>query len=407
MGAALPGHFREVWIGDFEFYSDPGEVPVPVCAVFREMKTGRTYRLWQDELLAMTHAPFSTGTDVLFVAYYASAEMGCFLKLGWPLPRWILDLFTEFRALNNGLVVPSGNGLLGAMVAYRLDSITADEKTEMRDLVLSKGPWSTAQRHAILDYCERDVRALEELFPEMLPQIIKTDRHPGKAMSRSLHRGRYMKAVARMEFAGIPIDTVTLRRISEKWEPLKTELIAEVDTGYHVYENGRFVTAKFEDFLRRSSIPWPRLECGRLALDDNTFRDMARAYPQISALRELRHSLTDLRLNALSVGSDGRNRCLISPYRARTGRNQPSNSKFIFGPSVWIRGLIQPPPGRGIAYVDFRSQEIGIAAALSGDELLMEGYRSGDPYLSFAIMAGLAPIGATKQTHKEIGRAHV
>jgi hypothetical protein len=38
-----------------------------------------------------------------------------------------------------------------------------------------------------------------------------------------------------------------------------------------------------------------------------------------------------------------------------TGRNQTSNAKFILGPARWMRGLIRPPEGHGIAYVDFSS----------------------------------------------------
>jgi DNA polymerase I-like protein with 3'-5' exonuclease and polymerase domains len=90
----------------------------------------------------------------------------------------------------------------------------------------------------------------------------------------------------------------------------------------------------------------------------------------------------------------------LSPFRARTGRNQPSNSKFIFGPSVWLRGLIRPKPGWGLAYVDWSQQEFGIAAALSGDPAMLEAYRSGDPYLAFAMQAGAVPATATKKTHE-------
>ena len=55
-----------------------------------------------------------------------------------------------------------------------------------------------------------------------------------------------------------------------------------------------------------------------------------------------------------------------------------------------------------LAYCDWSSQEIAIAAALSGDELLWNAYESGDPYIAFAIQASLAPPGATKKTHKDI-----
>jgi DNA polymerase I-like protein with 3'-5' exonuclease and polymerase domains len=119
----------------------------------------------------------------------------------------------------------------------------------------------------------------------------------------------------------------------------------------------------------------------------------------VSPLRELRSSLSDLRLNDLAVGADARNRTILSAFRSRTGRNQPSNGKFIFGPSVWLRGLIKPPPGHAVAYVDWSQQEIGIAAALSGDRALKNAYLSGDCYLAFAKQANAVPHDATKASH--------
>jgi DNA polymerase-1 len=67
-----------------------------------------------------------------------------------------------------------------------------------------------------------------------------------------------------------------------------------------------------------------------------------------------------------------------------------------------MRALIRPPEGHGIAYVDFAAQEIGLAATLSGDARMLEGYLSGDPHIHFAVMAGLAPPGANKRTHPQI-----
>ena len=125
----------------------------------------------------------------------------------------------------------------------------------------------------------------------------------------------------------------------------------------------------------RSRIPWPVLPSGSLCLDKATFREMAKAYSIISPLRELRHALSDMRQIGLTVGDDGRNRTGLWAFGSKTGRNQPSNAKFIFGPSVWLRGLIKPPPGHAIAYIDWSSQEVAIAAALSGDEAMMEDYK--------------------------------
>jgi DNA polymerase I len=384
---ALP--FAEIWLVDFEFHAGRGDLPQPVCLVAFELRSGRKLRVWQDEFGASP--PYPTGPDTLFVAYYASAELGCHLTLGWPLPERILDLFVEFRNRTNGIPPICGNGLLGALAHFGLDGIGATEKEEMRDLVLRGGPWSPKEREAIVDYCEGDVDSLARLLPAMLDGI---------DLPRALLRGRYMAAAARIEHHGVPIDTATLARLKCHWTHIQDRLIAAIDASYGVYEGRTFKADRFAEWLERSGLPWPRLESGNLDLSDDAFREMARAHSAVAPLRELRSALSEMRLNDLAVGQDGRNRALLSVFRSRTGRNQPSNTQFIFGPSVWLRGLIQPPPGYGIAYIDWSQQEFGIAAALSSDLKMMEAYHSGDPYLAFAKQAGAVPVDATKQSHK-------
>ena len=51
---------------------------------------------------------------------------------------------------------------------------------------------------------------------------------------------------------------------------------------------------------------------------DQTFREMAGKYPHIEPLRELRYSLSKLRLNDLAVGSDHRNRAPLWAYGTKT-----------------------------------------------------------------------------------------
>ena len=155
----------------------------------------------------------------------------------------------------------------------------------------------------------------------------------------------------------------------------------------------------FEQYLERKGILWTHLESGRLDLSDQTFREMSKIVPEIAPLRELRHALSEMRLNDLAVGSDGRNRCLLSAFGARSGRNTPSNKEFIFGPAVWLRNLIKPLAGHGLAYIDWIQQEFGIAAALSGDPAMLEAYQSGDCYLAFAKQARAIPTDATKGSH--------
>jgi hypothetical protein len=380
--------FREVVVVDFEYIATPGNRPIPVCLVAHELRSGRRFRVWHDQF---GPAPaYATGPDVLFVAYLASAELGCYRVLGWPMPERILDLFVEFRVRTNGLGTPAGNGLLGACAYFCLDTIGAAEKGGMIDLILRGGPWSDDERSAILDYCESDVVALARLLEAMLPKI---------DLGRALLRGRYMAAVAAMEHAGTPIDAPMLQILRERWLEIQDQLIAAIDTDYGVYDGRTFKSDLFARWLVKHDIAWPLLDTGRLDLDRDTFRQQARAHPAVAPLNELRSSLSELRLNDLAVGDDGRNRTLLSPFRSRTGRNQPSNAKHIFGPATWIRGLIKPPPGHAVAYIDWSQQEVGIAAALSGDQALQEAYASGDVYLSFAKQAKAVPPDATKATH--------
>jgi hypothetical protein len=538
--------FNEIWLVDFEFSAPDGERPRPLCFVAKEARTGRAIREWLDD--APARPPFAIGPDSLFVSYYASAELGCFLALNWPMPARILDLYAEFRCLTSGRTVPCGHGLLGALSYHGLDGLRTIEKESMRLLALRGGPYSPEERSALVAYCESDVDALNQLLWAMLPRI---------DLPRALLRGRYMAAAARIEWRGVPIDSAALALLRSNWDRIKANLINVVNThcgvfvpagqreidpastlgkailetaeDWHIdphhladavslvsdyeraathdarearraarkatgltakrieqWENAghdyadypsldvaarelagmypelgigggyrsddgaddtnhagllweqlrirdekprprhdseiirkaaelvvaspgggehfgpmTFSAQRFAGYLRRKGIPWPRRESGALALDDDTFREMARAYPtEIGPIRELRYTLSQLRLNELVVGSDGRNRCLLSAFASRTGRNQPSNSRFIFGPSTWLRSLIRPETGRALAYVDYEQQEFGIAAALSGDAAMMHAYQSGDPYLTFAKQAGAVPSDGTKETHK-------
>jgi hypothetical protein len=387
--------FRELWAVDFEYWAGPGARPVPVCMVAKELRSGRLLRLWHDEL--PSRPPFPVDADSLFIAYAAAAELGCFLELGWPLPARILDLYAEFSAITNGLPRPHGRSLLAALAWHGIPGITKQEKATGRALAMQT-TWTAADRAALLDYCQTDVDPLGPLLQRMLPAI----RRRPEGLGQALLRGRYTAAVARMEQVGVPIDTDMLERLRRRWNAIKLDLIAEIDRDYRVFDGATFKADWFERWLAEQGIPWPRTDTGRLQLDRETFREASRTYPQVAPLRELRTSLSELRLEALAVGPDRRNRVGLMPFGARSSRNTPSNSRFIFGPSVWLRGLIRPGPGQALAYLDWSSQEVAIAAALSGDPALLDAVESGDPYLRFAKLAGLAPADATKQTHSQI-----
>ncbi|MCL7406458.1 DNA polymerase [Paradonghicola geojensis] len=388
--------YKSIFVLDFEFIANDGERPTPVCMVVTNVTTNTTTKYWLDKL---DKCPFPTGSEHLFVGYFASAEWGCFLQLGWEIPERIIDLYAEFRLHMNGrLAAARGNGLISACKSFGIRVMETSEKNAMRDLIVAGGPWTEQQRNSILDYCAADVEITAKLFLKMWPIFAPTKVKLGQA----LFRGRYTAAVARMEHAGVPMDVELHEQLLERWPLIKDRLIAEVDKDYGVYQGAVFKTSLFEAWLKTQAISWPRTANGKPKLDDATFRDLALKHPQLSALRELRKTMSQMQTLKLAVGKDGRNRTLLGPFGSKTGRNQPSTTRFIFGNAAWLRSLIKPSPGYGLAYVDYSSQEIAIAAALSGDQNMWAAYSSGDPYMAFAIQAGLAPEGATKATHKDI-----
>ena len=381
---------------DFEFRprdGREGNPPEVICMVGYEVKTGKYHRIFQEDLYRLKTPPFPIDDKTVIVAYFASAEMACFKALGWEMPANILDLYAEFRNLTNGFsYLPGGRSMLGAMKFFGVDSISPEQKDEMRALALRGGPYNYHEQLALLEYCQSDVDSLLPLLRVMLPEIDQP---------RALIRGQYSISVAAMESTGTPIDMQTYTDLCKFWDKIKDQLILEVDAAYGVYKDGVFKRDLFEKYLANKNMAWPRTSTGKLKLDDGTFKDMAKVRPTILPLRNLRECLSKLRLSDLHVGTDGRNRCLLSQFSSITSRNQPSTTKFVFGLSKWLRGLIQPPPGTAIAYIDWSQQEFGIAAALSRCPNMLAAYNSGDPYLAFAKQAGAVPQDATKHTHPE------
>jgi len=222
----------------FEEASRSGERPRPVCAAMKHLRTGQVWKWRRGE-------PFTPPFPIdLLVAYYASAELGCFKALGLPAPTFVLDLFTEFRARTNGREIPNGAGLLGALTYFGLDGIDVTEKQDLRLRILSGGPWSFEDMNAFVDYAETDTVALERLLPAMLPQI---------DLPRALLRGRSMKAAAAIEWNGTPIDVATLELLRRYWTDIQDDLIAAIDKDYGIFEDRTFKIERWERWL---AAPW-------------------------------------------------------------------------------------------------------------------------------------------------------
>jgi len=388
--------FREIWVGDGEYYPGNGKAnggvdgdPItPLCFVAHEMRSGRTVRLWQDELGPFP--PYRLDADALLVTYLATAEFGFHIAKGWGQPACTLDAYVEFRHyVNDGAIKAADRdkgfySLAGALRYFCEPELDTARKTDMRDRVLQGPPFTADEKQAILDYCQDDDHALACVLKHIVPTI--------RSLPHALFRAKFQWVMAQTERRGVPTDLPKLNRIRGHWDGIQLDLVTEVDRPFGIYEiaNGKphWRKENFKAYLQRNGMSWPQYENGMLDETDQTFREMAGKYPFIEPLRELRYSLSKLRLNDLQVGSDGRNRTLLGAYGTKTARNAPSNSKYVFGPAKWLRFLITPPPGLVLIHRDYCQQEVRIAAVLSDDDELLKACESGDVYLGIASQLG-------------------
>jgi hypothetical protein len=225
----------------------------------------------------------------------------------------------------------------------------------------------------------------------------------------ALHWGEFAAVSAVMEHNGVPLNMEIIPDLQVKhvWDFIRNALVPKINEQYGVYVLDKAGSWHWNDNLfeaccARMGIVWPRHESGKLDLRQKTFDSMAKAYPEVESLRQLRHTQNKMRKINLAVGSDGRNRTMLWTHASKTSRSQPKASQWIFSPAVWLRFAIKPGPGQAIAYIDWSGMEFQVAAALSDCKPMMELYASGSPYVEFAKRFNEAPPEATKKTHGHI-----
>jgi len=395
---------------DTEFRLDENFRQHVVCIVAHECPDGRTCRIWLDDEQAESfELPCDEGT--LWVSYVATAELRSMLALGRQLPKRVLDLYVENRWLHN---LQESNderhrkkeekffGLTATLRRFGCDSMGAEEKDEMRELILRGGPYTEQQKIAIADYCESDVIALDALLPKMLPII---------DIPHAIARGSYVIETARIEDRGVPIDVAKLESIRARRDELILYLISQ-HPHIDVYDGKTFNQKKFETFLVRNGLAerWRKTHTGMYTSEDSYMEEMGQYFPLIEELRQLKKVVLQLQRDRFQAGFDHRARCPIWSFSSITGRNQPSagdkqkkgirsESPYVFGLPKALRFLIRPAPGMALAYIDWEQQEFAIAALMSGDKEMIRAYKTGNPFLALAKKRGEVPHSATKNTH--------
>jgi hypothetical protein len=357
-----------------------------------------TIRLWRGEF--GPRPLFDIGDDTLIVGYSLWAEMMCFIALGWKFPVYVYDLHTAYLATTNFLLpkLPYGETrkkdfkkLSDACLAYGIDGWGNINKTQMAKDI-GEGRWRLYGKPAVFEYCEEDVKNSAEL---LRPQL-RGSNFSGLApvnIPLLLNWSDYSaKVIAQVQTRGMPIDVTMWNLVQENKAAVVRALVRRYDPSQcsadPIYSNqGEFEYARFARWLIEHGIAWPRLPSGQLDLDDDAFRLMMYV-PGVEGLHFLRKSLSIITKANLPIGADGLNRPSLFPFGTATGRN--AHCRSLFNCHAAMRSFIRFPPDKIGLYLDWRTQEIGIAAAASGDEALITAYAGGDVYHGFALDAGLS-----------------
>jgi DNA polymerase-1 len=411
--------FSQIVVCDFEYEVADGGLPNVLCGVMyvldEKLQHVRTIRLWRGvvgQSLPPIHLyrgefrkepPFDIGPDTLFVAYSAWAEMTCFMELGWKFPVHIFDLHTAYLAASN-ILLPynpdeerkrQSKKLPDACRAYGIEGWENIEKKSMAQDI-GEGRWEKYGKENVLTYCEEDVKKSTELLRAQLHNRCDYRgriRLPAANVERVLYWSNYSgKSIAQIQARGMPWDVPLWNLVQENKATIIGDLLRRFDPSCGDEETiytpeGEWSYARFERFLARHNIyVWPRLESGELDISGDAFRLMYHV-PGIEALHALRDSLGFIAKARLPIGPDGRNRPSLFPFGTASGRN--AHSKSPYNAHAAVRSFMLFGQNSIGAYLDFRTQEVGIAAVRSGDERLKRDYAGGDVYHALAKLCGL------------------
>ena len=288
--------------------------------------------------------------------------------------------------------------MIQACQRYGVVGMDKAYKEDMRALAYTKTNHTPEEIALLQDYCIKDNRTTMRLYRAMRPCI---------DLLRAPIRGAFMMEIERMRWRGIPIDMPTYRLAEQRAPAVVSKMRAELNRklGAEVYFQSVFKRKTMFQVMQRNRIPIPiDPKTGKYSCATKLIKSMIETYPLLKDYYEDKRMIDALKNLKLEIGADGRNRFWLNPFGTKTGRNNPSTNRALFGLPHTMRSFMKPEPGMALAQVDYGAQEIGIAAFLSGDPVLIKDYLSGDPYRQFAkdALGILDPTEQQRQVYKAV-----
>lgn len=341
---------------------------------------------------------------VTFSGHFAKAELFCLWRLGLPEPNILWDTFIFEKIMHLGR---HHHRYKLQKSADALEQIQAKEEAVEKE-VFGFSLVATCQRHGVAYRMETDKKRLQQSFlihsndaPFSQAQIDYAAEDAIAAgllyplqVQKAVHNGllRHCETVemawvitnARIEWTGVRMDRTkrdeTIDRIRAHQETLEKHLAAEY--GIHNTQSHKQLT----EFFKSCGLLSKFLQGHKVSFNKKILKKNADLHPAIALLRASRRAsdlLADKLLSPDFVGEDGRIRADHRQLGTHTGR-QTSRWPNFLGLDRVLRPLVIPEPGCGVGEVDWSQVEVGVAAAMYGDNDLVRMFNSGDVYSAMA-----------------------
>ena len=341
---------------------------------------------------------------VCFSAHSAKNELFCLWWLGLPEPNIIWDTFIFEICLHLGR---HHHKYKLPKVADDFEQIRAKEEAKERKM-FAFSLVATCQRYGVAYRMEAEKERLQKSFlvhsDETLFSEEQIDYAAEDAIAASmLYPLQVQKAVqnglvhhcttvempwvitnARIEWAGVRVDERNRDEAIAKINVHKDRLEGHLASEYGI-ENPRS-HKQLSEFFKSCGLLNKFLKSAKVSFDKENLKKNAGLHPTIGLLRATRRAsdlLADKFLSPNFVGKDGRVRANHQQLGTHTGR-QTSRWPNLLGLDGVLRPLVIPEPGCGIGEVDWTQVEVGVAAAMYGDDKMVRMFNSGDIYSSMA-----------------------
>ena len=314
--------------------------------------------------------------------------MTCFMTLGWKFPAHVFDLHTAYLAASNILLPYNPDEtrkrerkrLSDACRAYGIEGWEGIDKPAIAEGDRRRPLARVRPRQAVFDYCEEDVAASTRAAARNAARPRPISAHPtsstsctGRITARSPSPKSKRAACRSTCRCGIwcrrtrPPSSNTCCAGSIRAGAAKTPIYTP---------DGEWSYARFEQLAgehrhRGRGRAWTAGSSTSMATPSGS----CITCPESKGCTRCATASASSCARSIPIGRDGRNRPSLFPFCTATGRN--AQAKSLFNAHAGMRSFMVFPPDKIGAYLDWRTQEVGVAAALSGDPALMDAYRGG------------------------------